>query len=366
MDIDGQTYKKMLNAAFKWLHVNRTTVNALNVFPVPNGDTGTHMVLTLQSAWRNVELLDSYRLDVIAAQFSQGASMGARGISGMILSRILQGFAKGVNQKKTLDKDTFVGALREACDTAYKGVDRPVEGTILTVMEQIARAAESERSSSKDAFEVLEIIVNAADKAVQNTPDTLPILRKSGVVDAGGKGLFFVFEGMLRRLQGQTIDSLIFDTFENRTRFVSEKQDANAANIFISYARTDAEIAQGIYETLSHKNQYPWMDIYDLHGGENWQRAIYKAIDNSDIFIALLSNNSVSRRGVIQKELKKALDKWEGMLPDDIYIVPVRVDDCPIPDLLKHIQVLDWDGGKGENKLLEAIRIGLARRKADG
>ena len=108
------------------------------------------------------------------------------------------------------------------------------------------------------------------------------------------------------------------------------------------------------------------MDIYSIKGGENWLRAITKAIDECEIFLAILSNNSVSRRGVIQKELKKALDKWEGMLPDDIYIIPIRIDDCPIPDLLKHIHVLDWNNGKGENRLLEAIRVGLARRKVDG
>jgi Response regulator containing a CheY-like receiver domain and an HTH DNA-binding domain len=138
------------------------------------------------------------------------------------------------------------------------------------------------------------------------------------------------------------------------------------AEIFVSYARTDVELVRGIYETLLSKNHRLWMDVYSIKGGENWFRAITKAINECEIFLAVLSNNSVSRRGVIQKELKKALDKWEGMLPDDIYIIPIRIDDCPIPDLLKHIQVLDWDNGKGESKLLEAIRVGLARRKADG
>jgi chaperone required for assembly of F1-ATPase len=135
------------------------------------------------------------------------------------------------------------------------------------------------------------------------------------------------------------------------------------ADIFISYARSDANVVQNLYETLLGSKHHPWMDVNSIKGGENWLRAIYKAIDECQIFLAVLSNNSVSRRGVIQKELKKALDKWDGMLPDDIYIIPVRIDDCPIPDLLKHIQVLEWDNGKGESKLLEAIRVGLARRK---
>ncbi len=134
--------------------------------------------------------------------------------------------------------------------------------------------------------------------------------------------------------------------------------------IFISYARADFDKVISIYETLLSENYHAWMDTYSIKGGEDWLRTIYKAIDESEMFLAVLSNNSVSQRGVIQKELKKALDKWNGMLPDDVYLIPIRIDDCPIPDLVKHIQVLDWDNGKGENKLLEAIRVGLARRKA--
>jgi TIR domain-containing protein len=139
--------------------------------------------------------------------------------------------------------------------------------------------------------------------------------------------------------------------------------EQRTASIFISYARVDLAIAKDIHKILVRKGHNPWIDIYSIRGGEDWLRAIYRGIDECEIFLAVLSNNSVSKRGVIQKELKQALDKWEGMLPDDIYIVPVRIDDCPIPELLKHIQVLDWDDGNGESKLLEAVRVGLTRRK---
>lgn len=137
----------------------------------------------------------------------------------------------------------------------------------------------------------------------------------------------------------------------------------SSATLFISYARTDVETVREIYEILMQNKYRPWMDIFSIKGGEDWFRAITKAIDESEIFLAILSNNSVSRRGVIQKELKKALDKWDGMLPDDIFIIPIRIDDCPIPEVLKHIQVLDWNNGKGKNKLLEAIRVGMSRRE---
>lgn len=150
---------------------------------------------------------------------------------------------------------------------------------------------------------------------------------------------------------------------ENIVSPSTKKTAEPGAAVFISYARVDIGVVEKIYQKLKDKNHQPWIDIHSIKGGENWLRAITKAIDESEIFLAILSNNSVSRRGVIQKELKKALDKWDGMLPDDIYLIPIRIDDCPIPDLLKHIQVLDWDNGKGETRLLEAISVGLARRK---
>jgi hypothetical protein len=138
---------------------------------------------------------------------------------------------------------------------------------------------------------------------------------------------------------------------------------ADSFYVFLSYARLDKAYVKNIYLEIKNEGFKPWMDIHNIKGGENWLRAITKAIDESDIFLAILSNNSVSRRGAIQKELKKALDKWEGMLLDDIYIIPLRIDDCPIPELLKDLHVIDWEDGKGKNKLLEAIQVGLERRR---
>lgn len=133
--------------------------------------------------------------------------------------------------------------------------------------------------------------------------------------------------------------------------------------VFISYARLDLNEVEDIYMVLLKHEIAPWMDVHNIVGGENWLRSIYKAIDDCEIFLAVLSTNSVSKRGVIQKELKKALDKWEGMLPEDIYIIPLRIDDCLIPELLKDFQVINWNNGTGINKLLKAVRTGLARRR---
>jgi DAK2 domain fusion protein YloV len=133
--------------------------------------------------------------------------MGARGNSGVITSQILRGFSRGVHEKAALDKETLVKAFGEARDTAYKGVVRPVEGTILTVIKEVALATESALGSAQDPIEILEVAVKAADEAVKNTPELLPVLKQAGVVDSGGKGLFFILEGMLRHVYGESLET---------------------------------------------------------------------------------------------------------------------------------------------------------------
>ena len=124
---------------------------------------------------------------------------------------------------------------------------------------------------------------------------------------------------------------------------------------FISYVRVDKDSVDPIYRLLLEAGLSPWMDIYNLLPGENWEQSIIRAIKKSDIFVAILTNNSVTRRGVIQKELKLAIDKLDEYLPDDIFIIPIRLDDCEIPERLAHLQVLDWNYGKGKTRLIEAL-----------
>ena len=205
--IDGQSLKRLIDPGLTWLRTNKETVNALNVFPVPDGDTGTNMVLTLQAAWNEVKDSGTRNLGEMAAMVSKGALMGARGNSGVITSQILRGFSRGVHEKATLDVSTLVKAFGEARDTAYKGVVRPVEGTILTVIKEVAIATEAALGSAKDAIEILEVAVKAADEAVKKTPELLPVLKQAGVVDSGGKGLFFILEGMLRHVYGESLET---------------------------------------------------------------------------------------------------------------------------------------------------------------
>lgn len=197
--IDGHNLRQALSAGLTWLRTHQQVVNSLNVFPVPDGDTGTNMALTMQAAWKEIESHDSASASKVAHSIAQGALMGARGNSGVILSQLWRGFARAVDGRDEIDPDTFVEGLREARDTAYKGVVRPVEGTILTVSKDVAAAADAARADgAASVLDVLEQVVEAAESSVERTPELLPVLREAGVVDAGGKGLFFILEGMLR------------------------------------------------------------------------------------------------------------------------------------------------------------------------
>jgi uncharacterized protein len=204
--IDGLVLKELVMAGLTWLRTNQQTVNALNVFPVPDGDTGTNMTLTMQSAWNEIAELGTRPVGEMAAAIAKGALMGARGNSGVILSQLWRGFSRGLHGADILDGPTLVKGFVEARDTAYKGVVRPVEGTILTVTKDVATAAELALTQTQDPIEILERIVPAADISVQNTPELLPVLKQAGVVDSGGKGLFFIYEGMLRYFNGESLD----------------------------------------------------------------------------------------------------------------------------------------------------------------
>ncbi len=205
--VDGQALKRLVEAGLIWLRTNHQIVNSLNVFPVPDGDTGTNMLLTLTSAYNEIKDSGEKHLGKMAGLVAKGALMGARGNSGVILSQLWRGFARGVQDHATLDAETLVKAFGDMRDTAYKGVVKPVEGTILTVAKGIASGTEAGLGSARDAMDILEAAVKSADESVQQTPELLPVLKQAGVVDSGGKGLFFILEGMLRHAYGEPLDT---------------------------------------------------------------------------------------------------------------------------------------------------------------
>ena len=203
--VSGRDLKAMIAAGYAWLERHKETVNALNVFPVPDGDTGTNMFLTMRAAWREIDHSDEDDISRVAQAVAQGALMGARGNSGVILSQILRGMAHAFRHKPAITAHDLAHGLRQGSDTAYKGVVKPVEGTILTVIRQAADAAQKAAAVEDNVEFVLAHTVQAAGEAVEQTPSLLPVLAKAGVVDSGGKGLFYILEGMHRGLRGESV-----------------------------------------------------------------------------------------------------------------------------------------------------------------
>ena len=203
--VDGVLFKRGLYGSRAWLTANRERVNQLNVFPVPDGDTGTNMLLTLESAIEEIANEDSSDLSVVSGRVAHGALMGARGNSGVILSQVLRGFSQGVGDATSVDTQQLARGFEEATSVAYRGVTKPTEGTILTVARRVSEAAVAKAASITDVAEMMEIVVNAAQRAVDETPSQLAVLREAGVVDAGGYGLMIILEGFLKTVKGQEI-----------------------------------------------------------------------------------------------------------------------------------------------------------------
>ena len=202
---DGQDLKKAMMAGAAWLVEHRDAINALNVFPVPDGDTGSNMSATMQAAIRDIVQSEDTSAGIISAKLSRGALLGARGNSGVILSQILRGLAQGLDKKQTFTAHDLAVALQAAHQLAYRAVLKPVEGTILTVIRETAEAAQISAGRGDDLVSLVQDIVMAARQSVARTPDLLPTLKQAGVVDAGGQGLCTILEGVWRYVRGEAV-----------------------------------------------------------------------------------------------------------------------------------------------------------------
>lgn len=199
--IDGHLLKEMLLSGAYELDNNKAMVNSLNVFPVPDGDTGTNMSATMASAASEINQVKNVTLQSIGDALAMGSLMGARGNSGVILSQLLRGFSKQLKGKEFINTEDFAAALKEGVSTAYRAVMKPTEGTILTVARESAEAAENIAKEETDVYFFLKRVIASAEDTLNRTPDMLPVLKQAGVVDAGGKGLTVIYEGMLKRLE---------------------------------------------------------------------------------------------------------------------------------------------------------------------
>nr|WP_263313534.1 fatty acid kinase catalytic subunit FakA [Mammaliicoccus sp. Marseille-Q6498] len=203
--IDGKLFADMIVQGSDSLSNKADFVDSLNVFPVPDGDTGTNMNLSMSSGAAEVKSQNSTHIGEVGKVFSKGLLMGARGNSGVILSQLFRGFSKSIENESTIDSKQFAKAFQSGVKTAYKAVMKPVEGTILTVAKEAGEAAVKSAETTEDIITVMEAVIEQGQKALDNTPNQLPVLKEVGVVDSGGQGLMFVYEGFLATLKGEKI-----------------------------------------------------------------------------------------------------------------------------------------------------------------
>jgi len=213
--IDGLLLKDMVTAGVSLLEKNRETVDALNVFPVPDGDTGTNMTLTMQSAIREVNSKEFLRADEAASALSKGALKGARGNSGVITSQLFRGFAKALKGVDKITPVQFAEALTKGAEVAYKAVMKPKEGTILTVARVVAEDAMAQARKDPEDYEALiNVMLTSGEAILKKTPDMLPALKQAGVVDSGGRGLMYIYQGYAAVLRGEDISTFTVESEE--------------------------------------------------------------------------------------------------------------------------------------------------------
>jgi len=239
--IDGLLLREMVLAGAALLEKNREAVDALNVFPVPDGDTGTNMSLTMASATREINSKEFTRADEAAEALSKGALRGARGNSGVITSQLYRGFAKALKGVEAITPVEFAAALQKGAETAYKAVMKPKEGTILTVARTIAEDAVRQAQLAPNDYDALfNVILQSGEAILKRTPEMLPVLKQAGVVDAGGKGLLYIYTGYAAVLRGETIDAI-----------AQEEEEAGAASVFVDDHEALEEIKFGYHTAFS-------------------------------------------------------------------------------------------------------------------
>ncbi|HIU78824.1 MAG TPA: DAK2 domain-containing protein [Candidatus Avilachnospira avicola] len=245
--ISADILKKCFIAGAKNLEANKEYINELNVFPVPDGDTGTNMTMTVMSAAKAVSEVEEPSMKAVCKAISGGSLRGARGNSGVILSQLLRGFCKVAEEKEELDAELLSEAFQKASETAYKAVMKPKEGTILTVARGMSEKAAEISGSVKDLEEFLKLIIEHGDEVLRSTPELLPVLKEAGVVDSGGQGLMTMLKGVLAALQGKEVD-LRLDTSAPSANYTLETERRHISTDDIKFGYCTEFLVQGDHE----------------------------------------------------------------------------------------------------------------------
>ena len=314
--IDAGTFSKMFLAGAKRLEDQKEIINELNVFPVPDGDTGTNMTLTIISAVKEVEAISDMNMATLSKAISSGSLRGARGNSGVILSQLFRGFTKVVKESEELDIEIFTQGMQKAVETAYKAVMKPKEGTILTVAKAAADEALRAAEEVDDFDTYLKRVIGYADEVLQKTPDMLPVLKEAGVVDSGGQGLIEVFKGAYAAFSGKDADE-VFKREEKENVEESSKEEVSLYNTRLTVVKNDAVTGAsrdalvqylndlGSDVVVEDKGDSLFVSICTGEPGRIVTKALsYGYLDSVDITPVRGDNNSDSETAMPEKDVK--------------------------------------------------------------
>ncbi|WP_334328958.1 DAK2 domain-containing protein [Companilactobacillus sp. HBUAS59699] len=350
----------MIRVAAHRLEKNAKFVNSLNVFPVPDGDTGTNMSLTVQSGFKAVNESESTHVGTLGKALAKGLLMGARGNSGVITSQLFRGFSKSIEAKETLTSDDLAKAFDDGVKTAYKAVMKPVEGTILTVARFGAEAGVKKAKETKDAIEVMRAVVKGSKVGLEKTPSLLPVLKEVGVVDSGGQGLVFIYEGFLEGLSGEasdeayTPDETEMDEMINATHHQSAQGQFNTDEIENGYC-TEMMVELGQDPTSDEKFDYDKFRNYLSEIGDS----LLVVSDDEVVKVHVHTNYprkvwAAGRKfGALTKiKIDNMKIQHETIVEDDEETTPTSASNEPVD-----YAVIAVSSGEGLSKLFESLGV---------
>jgi DAK2 domain fusion protein YloV len=362
--VNGLVLRDIFSASTAWLEKSVADIDALNVFPVPDGDTGTNMLLTMRSAIEEASRASDSSVAAVSQAMSKGALMGARGNSGVILSQIWRGFAKGLEKKEIFTGKDFADAYLQASKTAYKGLSNPVEGTILTVIRESALAGQAYAADNgDDLVSVLGTIVEAANKSLANTPNLLPVLKESGVVDAGGQGLYTILEGALRYLRGEGEQmqfkkpQIVASSITTSTR----KPQVNVKEVPFGYCTEFLLKGDGIDPDKLREKLFKKGESLIVVGDKSNARVHIHTLDPGSIlhFVASMGTlHQVSIRNMDEQHQDYLEHQKQKMPAADIAIIAVAPGDG-ITDVFNSLGALVVPGGQTMNPSTKEILVAV-------
>ena len=334
-NIDAKTLSRMFLTGAKSLEAKKAWINELNVFPVPDGDTGTNMTMTIMTAAKEVAGMGLIEMEPLCKAISSGSLRGARGNSGVILSQLLRGFTKGVREKDEIDIPTLAGACNKAVETAYKAVMKPKEGTILTVARGVAEKATQLCTETEDMSEFIKLLVDEAEAVLLRTPDMLPVLKQAGVVDSGGQGLVEILKGAYQAYLGNDMEFSY--TEEDSPAITTEKSYEVQANFEIKYGYCTEFIVM-LDKVFNTKNEQDFKTYLESLGDsivcvadEDYVKIHVHTNDPGLVIQKALTYGALSRIKIdnMREEHQEKLFKMSGGANGEKTYVEIKEDDDP-------------------------------------